>query len=185
MVAFFKVAWDLRLAYTLNQETSLALNIVYQIMFEIIPLKSYSEQVQLIASVHFDLNNGYLYVLQLRSRHPRQKKIYPNYNIYNIAEPYFYYFYSMFKLMRSLKIYAKKEHMYSFFLKRPGHKYNYMFCTLFHIYLIKWGRLATPLPHVQINNGTCILLVGKNISHAILLANFTFVDIFIILSLTT
>ena len=45
MGAFFKVAWDLRLAYTLNQETSLALNIVYQIMFEIIPLKSYSEQV--------------------------------------------------------------------------------------------------------------------------------------------
>lgn len=105
--------------------------------------------------------------------------------IYNIAEPYFHYFYSMFKLMRSLKIYATKEHMYSFFLKRPGHKYNYMFCTLFHIYLIKWGRLATPLPHVQINNGTCILRVGKNILHAILLANVTFVDIFIILSLTT
>lgn len=35
--------------------------------------------------------------------------------IYNIHEPYFYYFYSMFKLMRSLKIYATKEHMYSFF----------------------------------------------------------------------
>ena len=106
--------------------------------------------------------------------------------IYNITEPYFFYFYSMFKLMRSLKIYVKKEHMYSFFLKRLGHKYNYKFCTLFHIYLINWGRLATPfIPHVQINNGTCILLVGKNILHAKLLANFTFVDIFIILSLTT
>lgn len=105
--------------------------------------------------------------------------------IYKIAESYFYHFYSMFKLIRSLKIYAKKEHMYFFFLKRLGHKYNYVFCTLFHIYLINWGRLATSLPHVQINNGTCILLVGKNILHAKLLANFTFVDIFIILSLTT